>query len=39
MGLARDLVELESRIRERTDIDLFAPVDRGGLLSAPECGG
>lgn len=37
MGLARDLVELETRIRERADVDLFAPLDRGGLLEAAEC--
>ncbi|MDI1480387.1 phospholipase D-like domain-containing protein [Polyangium sp. y55x31] len=37
MGLARDLVELEARIRERADVDLFAPIDRGGLLATPEC--
>jgi phosphatidylserine/phosphatidylglycerophosphate/cardiolipin synthase-like enzyme len=38
MGLARDLVELEARLRERADVDLFAPIDRGGLLTTPECG-
>ena len=37
MGLARDLVDLEARIRERTDVDLFAPIDRSGLLDVPEC--
>jgi phosphatidylserine/phosphatidylglycerophosphate/cardiolipin synthase-like enzyme len=36
MGLARDLVDLESRIRDRADIDPFARLDRSGLLSAPE---
>jgi hypothetical protein len=37
MGLARDLVELEARIRGRPDIDLFAPIAQGGLLRTPEC--
>jgi phosphatidylserine/phosphatidylglycerophosphate/cardiolipin synthase-like enzyme len=37
MGLARDLVELEARLRDRADVDLFAPIERGGLLSTPEC--
>ena len=37
MGLARDLVELEARIRERQEVDLFVPIDQGGLLAAPEC--
>jgi phosphatidylserine/phosphatidylglycerophosphate/cardiolipin synthase-like enzyme len=37
MGLARDLVELEARLRDRRDPDLFAPVERGGLLDTPEC--
>jgi phosphatidylserine/phosphatidylglycerophosphate/cardiolipin synthase-like enzyme len=36
MGLARDLVELEARLRDRQDVDLFAPVERGGLLETPE---
>lgn len=36
MGLARDLVELEARLRDRKDIDLFAPVARSGLLETPE---
>lgn len=37
MGLARDLVELEAKLRGREDVDLFAPVERGGLLATPEC--
>lgn len=37
MGLPRDLVELETRICSRTDVDLFAPGERSGLLSIPEC--
>lgn len=37
MGLARDLVELEARLRDREDVDLFAPVERDGLLSTSEC--
>lgn len=36
MGLARDLVELEARLRGREDVDLFAPVEGGGLLETPE---
>lgn len=37
MGLARDLVELEARLRDRADIELFAPLERGGLLAVLEC--
>src|SRR5262249_46548428 len=37
MGLARDLVELEARLRDHADVDLFAPVERGRLLASPEC--
>lgn len=37
MGLARNLVELEAWIREHTDVDLFSPIERGGLLTTPEC--
>jgi phosphatidylserine/phosphatidylglycerophosphate/cardiolipin synthase-like enzyme len=37
MGLARDLVGLEARIRERSDVDLFAPLERGGLFANAEC--
>lgn len=36
MGLARDLVEFEARLRDRDDVDLFAPVERNGLLDTPE---
>ena len=36
MGLARDLVELEARLRDRDDVDLFAAVERSGLLEMPE---
>jgi phosphatidylserine/phosphatidylglycerophosphate/cardiolipin synthase-like enzyme len=39
MGLARDLVEAEDRLREATAIDLFAPLETGGLLSAPDYAG
>lgn len=35
MGIARELAELEKKIRDRS-IDLFAPIDRGGLLEAVE---
>jgi phosphatidylserine/phosphatidylglycerophosphate/cardiolipin synthase-like enzyme len=37
MGLARDLVELEARIRGRPSVDPFAPMARGGLLAEPDC--
>jgi phosphatidylserine/phosphatidylglycerophosphate/cardiolipin synthase-like enzyme len=37
MGLARDLVELEARIRERPNVDLFAPLERSGLIETPDC--
>jgi phosphatidylserine/phosphatidylglycerophosphate/cardiolipin synthase-like enzyme len=37
MGLARDLVELEARLRGRDDVDLFAPVERSRLIGTPEC--
>jgi len=37
MALARDLVELEERLRGREDVDLFAPVEGSGLLATPEC--
>lgn len=37
MGLARDLVELEARLRNREGVDLFALVERSGLLTVPEC--
>src|SRR3990172_4325927 len=36
MGIARDLVELEAALRERPDIDVFAPADRSGLFTTPE---
>lgn len=37
MGLALDLVELETRIGSRHDFDLFAPKEQAGLLAIPEC--
>lgn len=37
MGMARDLVELEARLRDHAEVDLFAPVERGGLVTVPEC--
>ena len=37
MGLARDLVELEARIRRDDRLELFAVADPQGLLSIPEC--
>lgn len=36
MGVARDLVDLETRLRDRADVDLFSPIERGGLLSSAE---
>lgn len=39
MGVARDLVRVEALLRKRTDIDLFVPIERSGLLSAAECSG
>jgi phosphatidylserine/phosphatidylglycerophosphate/cardiolipin synthase-like enzyme len=35
MGLARDIVELESRLREAGEVDLFASLACGGLISDP----
>lgn len=35
MGIARELAALEKKIRDR-NIDLFAPIERGGLLEAVE---
>ena len=37
MGFARDLVELEARLRDYEGVDLFAPLERGGVLEVPEC--
>ena len=39
MGNARDLAELEARLRHHVGVDLFAPVERGGMLTVPECAG
>jgi phosphatidylserine/phosphatidylglycerophosphate/cardiolipin synthase-like enzyme len=36
MSLARDLVNLEESLRDCGEIDLFAPLDRGGLQARPE---
>jgi phosphatidylserine/phosphatidylglycerophosphate/cardiolipin synthase-like enzyme len=36
MALARDLVELESHFRCGSSVELFAPIERSGLLDAPE---
>lgn len=36
MGLARDLVELAATIQRRPEIDIFAPLDTGGLNSTTE---
>jgi len=37
MGLARELVEFEARLRERLDVDPFLSLEGGGLLATPEC--
>ena len=37
MGIARDLVELEARLRDDAGVDLFVPPQRGNLLAVPEC--
>ena len=37
MAIARDLVELEARLRDHAGVDLFAPNERGGVLAVPEC--
>ena len=37
LGLARELVELETRLREHTDEDPFLPVEESGISSFPEC--
>ena len=37
MGNARNLVELEARLRDHVGVDLFTPVERGGMLAVPEC--
>lgn len=36
MSIARDLVQLEAMLREHAEIDLFAPIERSGLLTIPE---
>lgn len=36
MGLARDLVVIERQLRQDGAVDLFVPLDQGGLTSAPE---
>lgn len=38
MSIAREIVMLEEGFRHRV-IDLFAPVERGGLLEAAEASG
>ena len=37
MGMARDLVELEARLRDYVGVDLFVPGERDGVLAVPEC--
>ena len=36
MAIARDLVELEARLRDHGGVDLFAHDERGGVLAVPE---
>jgi len=36
MGIPRDIVSLEETLRSNKDIDLFAPMERGGILDSPE---
>jgi phosphatidylserine/phosphatidylglycerophosphate/cardiolipin synthase-like enzyme len=36
MAIARDLVELEARLRDDVGMDLFAHNERGGVLAVPE---
>lgn len=36
MGIPRDIVSLEERLRSNKEIDLFAPMERGGILDSPE---
>lgn len=38
MSLARDLCDIETQLRERADINLFAPAGDDVLASVPECG-
>ena len=33
MGNARDLIELEARLRNHVGVDLFAPIEHGGILA------
>lgn len=35
MGIPRDLVKLEEALRSEGNIDLFAPIERGGLRESP----
>lgn len=37
MGLARELVELEERLRNRGDLDPFLPVGQGGIPASADC--
>ena len=36
MGIARDLVALERSLRTAKGVDLFAPIERSGLLESPD---
>jgi len=36
MGIPRDIVSLEKALRLNNNIDLFASIERGGILSSPE---
>lgn len=37
MGLARELVELEERLRDRVDVDPFLPLEQSGVPSSADC--
>ena len=38
MGVPRDLVDLEEALQSDGRVDLFAPIDRGGLYDSPSVG-
>lgn len=37
MGLARELVELEKRLRDRGEVDPFLPMRQSGIPTSPDC--
>ena len=36
MGIPRDIVSLEENLRLDNSIDLFAPIEQGGILESPD---